>query len=320
MATTQSQNKQSHVSSDNSNKLTPAQTEARTILNYVLTQLQSHPYYNATYGPWIQRNGHTQLLTFCHTLVLPQTWNFLSHRWSLDALKPLSGDLRYSGRAIYLDGILGLDKRLRIYVGQSHNLRARVAQHLNFRYRRDHSSLHYFALQESVYNVLGAVIVLPGVNSGPGTDDMPLLMNVLELWMCLIFRSLPIQVLEEWLPDDGSVERKRKAGKEGVVGGLNVACPLDQGRDERTFVDLSDEEDPLIKAYLKEVRRKKKEKGEEDEIVRRKEVYAEKARGYKGGDGDIRVPQWVLYSVLAGVLGYILVSSRVGQKLRWWMR
>ena len=63
-----------------------------------------------------------------------------------------------------------------------------------------------------------------------------------------------------------------------------------------------------------------KEKGEEDEIVRRKEVYAEKARGYKGGDGDIRVPQWVLYSVLAGVLGYILVSSRVGQKLRWWMR
>ncbi|EUC30646.1 hypothetical protein COCCADRAFT_7361 [Bipolaris zeicola 26-R-13] len=318
MATTESQNKQSDVSSDNSNKPTPAQIEARTILNHVLTQLQSHPHYTTTYSPWIQRNGHTQLLNFCQPLVMPRTWNFLSNRWSLDALKPLSGDLRYSGRAIYLDGILGLDKRLRIYVGQSHNLRARVAQHLNFRYRRDHSSLHYFALQESVYNILGAIVILPGVNTGPGTDDMPLLMNVLELWMCLVFRSLPMQVLEEWLPDDGSVERKRKVGKEGVVSGLNVACPLDQGRDDRMFVDLSDDEDPLVKAYLKEVRRKKKEK-EEDEIVRRKEAYVEKATGYKGGDGDIRVPQWVFYGVLAGVLGYVLVSSRVGQKLRWWM-
>lgn len=84
------------------------------------------------------------------------------------------------------------------------------------------------------------------------------------------------------------------------------------------FVDLSDDEDPLVKAYLKEVRRRKKEK-EEDEIVRRKEAYVEKATGYKGGDGDIRVPQWVFYGVLAGVLGYVLVSSRVGQKLRWWM-
>ncbi|KAJ6278415.1 hypothetical protein J3E71DRAFT_371193 [Bipolaris maydis] len=260
MATTPSQNKESHVSSDSSNKLTPAQTEARTILDHVFTQLQSHPHYNPTYGPWIQRNGPSQLLNFCHTLVLPQAWNFLSHRWSLDALKPLSGDLRYSGRAIYLDGILGLDKRLRIYVGQSHNLRARVAQHLNFRYRRDHSSLHYFALQESVYNVLGAVIILPAANSGPGTDDMALLMNVLELWMCLVFRSLPMQLLEEWLPDDGSVERKRKVGKEGVVGGLNVACPLDQGREERVFVDLSHDEDPLVKAYLKEARRKKEER------------------------------------------------------------
>lgn len=172
-----------------------------------------------------------------------------------------------------------------------------------------------------MYNVLGAVIVLPGVNSGPGTDDMALLMNVLELWMCLVFRSLPMQVLEEWLPDDGSVERKRKVGKEGVVGGLNVACPLDQGREDRAFVDLSDDEDPLVRAYLKEVRRKRRdERVEEDEIVRRKEAYVEKARGFKGGDGDIRVPQWVFYSVLVGVLGYVLISSRMGQRLRWWMR
>jgi hypothetical protein len=201
-----------------------------------------------------------------------------------------------------------------------------VAQHLNFRYRRDNGCLHYFALQESVYNVLGAVIVLPGGNGGgansggPGTDDMALLMNVLEMWMCLVFRSLPMQLLEAWLPpddDDGTVERKRKEGRDGVVGGLNVACPLDQGMKDRVFVDLSEEEDPIVRAYLKEVRRKKREEKEKDEgeLVRRRE-YVEKARVYEGRGGDIRVPQWVLYGALAGVLGYVLFSSRGGQKLR----
>jgi len=256
--------------------------------------------------------------------VRPQTWTFLSHRWSLDALKPLSSDLRYEGRAIYVNGILGLDKRLRIYVGQSTNLRQRVAQHLNFRYRRDHPCLHYFALQESVYNVLGAVIVVPSSGNGEmsGMDDVSLLLNVLEMWMCLVFRSLPEESLGEWLPDDDSaVGRKRRIGKEGGVGGLNVACPLDQGTDmaERAFVDLDNEADPLVKRYLKEVRRRKREEeegNEEDELLQRKRAYAEKARGYAKKDTDIHVPQWVIVGALVAAVGYILLNTRGGPQLR----
>ncbi|EOA82324.1 hypothetical protein ACJQWK_05405 [Exserohilum turcicum] len=343
MATIQSQAPQSVVpasrtpTSDPSNKLTPAQAEARSILDHLLIQLQSPDpsnttttttTYHTTYGPWIQRHGQSQLAFFCHSLVRPQTWHFLAHRWSLDALKPLSGDLRYEGRAIYLNGILGLDKRLRLYVGQSTNLRQRVGQHLNFRYRRDHPSLHYFALHESVYNVFATLVILPHSSAAegrPGMDDVPLLLNVLEMWMCLVFRALPDQTLQHWLPGDGSVDQKRKVGKEGLVGGLNVACPLDQGTSlaERVFVDLEAESDPLVRAYLRDVERKKREsedKDEESEMLQRRKLYAEKARAYRGGETDVRVPQWVVYGTLAGVLGYILLNSRGGQRLRAWWR
>lgn len=177
-----------------------------------------------------------------------------------------------------------------------------------------------------MYNVLGAVVVVPSSGSAsgevPGMDDVSLLLNVLEMWMCLVFRSLPEGSLREWLPDgDGPVSRKRKMGKEGVVGGLNVACPLDQGTDmaERSFVDLGSEPDPLVKRYLKEVRRRKREDeegNEEDELLQRKKAYAEKAKGFAQKDTDVHVPQWVVVGALVVAVGYILLNTRGGQPLR----
>ena len=175
-----------------------------------------------------------------------------------------------------------------------------------------------------MYNVLGAVIVVPSSGNGEmsGMDDVSLLLNVLEMWMCLVFRSLPEESLGEWLPDDDSaVGRKRRIGKEGGVGGLNVACPLDQGTDmaERAFVDLDNEADPLVKRYLKEVRRRKREEeegNEEDELLQRKRAYAEKARGYAKKDTDIHVPQWVVVGALVAAVGYILLNTRGGPQLR----
>lgn len=161
-------------------------------------------------------------------------------------LKTIGGDLKSEGRGVYFDGVLGLDKRTRIYIGQSFNLRLRIAQHWNFRYRRDNPSLHYHAVQKSIYNVFGILCALPSPNMGnhtlPGMDCPDLLLNVLEMWMCLLLRSLPTQTLEEWLPEGVKAEKN--------FGMLNIASPLDHGDTEREWVDLSEFSDPLMQDYF----------------------------------------------------------------------
>ncbi|KAI4660241.1 hypothetical protein J4E81_005907 [Alternaria sp. BMP 2799] len=164
-------------------------------------------------------------------------------------------------------------------------------------------------------------------------DHPELVMNVLEMWMCLMFRTLPEDTLKEWLPDDVLVDKKKLTAKEGIVGGLNVASPLDQGVEmkEREFVDLSEEDDPIIHDYLKDVQRKKgdglvgeqmKEKktkdveADEEERALRKKMYAEKARRYQRRDTDIVVPQWVFLGAMAVGVGIMLLRSSGGPQAR----
>ncbi|CAN9168593.1 unnamed protein product [Alternaria alternata] len=334
--------------------LTPPQLEARTILTHLLTRLSqpkdddtaTNPRYDE-YSAWINQHSIPTLTTSLYSMVRPQLWTLLSssssssHRLSLDALKHVGGDLRLETRgAIYFNGILGVDKRLRMYVGQSGNLRQRVAQHLNFRYRRDHPSLHYYALEWSVYNVFGVCAVLPPFSSSSfssssslvaGMERSDLVLNVLEMWMCLVFRSLPSDTLGEWLPDDELVDKGRKTAKEGVVGGLNVATPLDQGVGikDMPFVDLSGEVDPVIRDYLREVKRRKGDvqqvenvkikdgtvEVDEEERALRKKMYAEKVRRYQNRrDKDVVIPQWVFLGALAVGVGVLLFRSSGGPR------
>jgi hypothetical protein len=163
-----------------------------------------------------------------------------------------------------------------------------------------------------------------------------LVMNVLEMWMCLVLRSLPSDTLGEWLPDDELVDKGRKTAKEGVVGGLNVATPLDQGVEvkDMPFVDLSGEVDPAIRDYLREVKRRKDDRQQvenvkikdvtmevdEEERALRKKMYAEKARRYsKRRDTDIVIPQWVFLGAVAVGVGVLLFRSSggPGNSARW---
>lgn len=265
--------------------LSVAQLEAKKILVHLLERLQDEDSkYYAKYGKWVQR--HPRLEDFCFRSIRPQVWAFLNGRWSLDALKAVGGDLKHEGRGLYLDGVLGLDRRVRIYVGQAGSIRSRVGQHLNFRYRRDNPSLHYHAMQNSIYNSIGLIAQVPSPNMGnhtlPGMDCPDLLLNVLEMWICLVFRSLPLQILDAWLPDDEAVKKGRKSGQEGEFGGLNVAMPLDQGGPHREWLDLSECEDPLILEYLGRGKDsvKAEVKEEDDSPEQRRTKYTEKARSY----------------------------------------
>ncbi|CBX92863.1 hypothetical protein LEMA_P055690.1 [Plenodomus lingam JN3] len=319
----------STTNSSPSKPLNSSQIEAQTILNHLLSKLCSPASrYHSRYAPYIQQ--HPSLPETLFSAIRPQIWTVLSHRLSLDALKLVAGDLKSENQGtIYLNAILGLDKRVRIYVGQTKSLRQRVGQHLNFRYRRDNPSLHYHALQGSVYNAFGIVAVVPrGIK---GMDDVGLMLNLLEMWVCLIFRTLPEQVLEEWLPGHPDVGKGRKEGKEGVFGGLNVACPLDSGSREREWVDMSGSDDPLVRDYLsvdrmkeeevarKEVRDEKRMKKLviEDTPEQRKRTYAEHARRFnEAAQHEIRVPQWVVLGAIATMVGIVVFSNRGGVQPR----
>lgn len=311
-------------------ELSSAQLEAKAILANLLKRLQdTDSKYSARYGRWVER--HPTLEDLCFRCVRPPVWAFLQGRWSLDALKSVSGDLKFEGRAIYLNGVLGLDRRVRIYIGQATSLRQRVAQHLNFRYRRDNPSLHYHAMQYSIYNTIAPVALLPSPNmancSLPGMDQPELLLNVLEMWMSLVFRTLPLQTLEMWLDGVEGVSKKRKEGKEGEFSGLNIASPIDHGERAREWLDLSDSDDPLVLEYLhlssmgkNDVPQRKRQEtrymeknDEQDTAVQIKERYTQAARQRMFQEQyEIRVPAWVLVGGFALTLGVILFNGSGG--------
>ncbi|PVH93951.1 hypothetical protein DM02DRAFT_634114 [Periconia macrospinosa] len=232
--------------SDFPENLSPAQHEAVDILQHLLGKLKEPgSRYYERYGGLVER--HASLDEFCFSCIRPYVWRFLEGRPNLDALKLIGGDLRSDSRGVYFSAMHGLDKQTRIYVGQSHNLRIRIAQHWNFRYRRDNPSLHYHAMQQSIFNVFGILAVLPPPNTGnhalPGMDCPDLLLNVIEMWMALVFRSLPSPTLNNWLPDG--------AKRDGAFGALNIANPLENGGSEREWIDLSESKDPLVQDYIK---------------------------------------------------------------------
>jgi len=86
-------------------------------------------------------------------------------------------------------------------------------------------------------------------------DCPDLLLNILEMWMCLLFRSLPHQLLDEWLPVSSCKEESKEE-----ESALNIASPLDTGsNNKREWLDLSTSTDPLVHDYLANGDRKRGE-------------------------------------------------------------
>ncbi|KAF2199237.1 hypothetical protein GQ43DRAFT_399228, partial [Delitschia confertaspora ATCC 74209] len=219
--------------------------EAKPILHHLLSKLQepSAKHYER-YHEWIE--SHPGLEDFLYGRLRPEVLRYLQRGVRLvDAMKSIGGDLQFKGRAVYVHGVAGLDNLTRMYIGQSNQLSTRIwKQHHYFRYRRDNPSLHYYAVQNSTYDVWAVLATLPaGINSSaPGMDRPDLVLNILEMWCGLLFRCLPRQFLREYLPSEFPVPA-------GPPDGLNIDCPLDHGLDikEHEWVDMSQTQDPLVK-------------------------------------------------------------------------
>lgn len=124
--------------------------------------------------------------------------------------------------------IHGRDEKWRLYVGQSLQLRVRIKyQHQDFRYRRDNSSLHTKAMQDSKWDHFVIFAVLPkALPAGLDTDDKrALLLSVLEMWCALLFETLQPQDLAKWCPPT------HQPPSQPLWFGLNMRLPIDHSGD-----------------------------------------------------------------------------------------
>lgn len=163
------------------------------------------------------------------------------------ALRQRNTELRYPSAAIYLHIIIDHYSTERFYVGQANNLAERLKEHMNFRYRRMNQSLHYHALEQSRDDYFITLAYTPNSESNkrPGVSSQPLFRNLLEMWCCLMLRTLSKNHLIEFLPPDIEISDRETEH-------LNVRLPLEQD-DPFSWPEwrdmLRDSPDPLRREY-----------------------------------------------------------------------
>jgi hypothetical protein len=119
---------------------------------------------------------------------------------------------------------------------------------MSLEHREANPSLHYYALQASDHDYYVILSTVPDAESCKGLGirgdygrHSPLL-DLLEMWCCLMFQTLPEKYLREYLPKDIPTQENR---------GLNLHLPLHpSGSDLPEIRDiLAESPDPLHQAY-----------------------------------------------------------------------
>lgn len=128
----------------------------------------------------------------------------------------------------------------------------RLSNHRNSLYRAKFPSLHYFVWdrgnEDKIYEVEEEFVFL---SETPETVD-PLLLNLLEMWCCLMLQTLTRNALAKYLPEE------MLAPYAGTH--LNIALPLHQA-PFKIMVDTQDPSmyhtsDPMLAGYYTSLRRR----------------------------------------------------------------
>ncbi|ORY63366.1 uncharacterized protein BCR38DRAFT_436677 [Pseudomassariella vexata] len=247
---------------------------ANTLLTHLLAELSypASPQHFQRYGSWVDSEGVRDALT---ASLRPEVFELFGGaelpKWN--EIRDATTHPLPETRGIYLDLIRGLDGRDRLYVGQSKNVAFRISKcHMSFRHRRDNKSLHYFAIDRSKWNNFVVLAVLPPLADPALESRADLVMNVLEMWCALLFRTLQGETLGEWLPAGWVGHGTKGENGMGMVCNwypLNLKLPLDQGvatfegGDWMTRLNAS--EDPLAREYA-EGKRELVDKGEKTSV------------------------------------------------------
>jgi hypothetical protein len=135
-----------------------------------------------------------------------------------------------------------------LYVGQSTRTTERIRDHSNPKYRKAHSSLHYYVWDKSELNknMKSAWVMLSAPE--PKIEVSQAELNLLEMWSCLTLQTLTKNILARYLPAT-VMQLSFRAGCH-----LNVASPLNQ-RDQSDAPeglgrgDLYKSDDPKLQEY-----------------------------------------------------------------------
>ena len=139
-----------------------------------------------------------------------------------------------------------------LYVGQSIEIPKRLSNHRDPLYRAKYPSLHYFVWdrgnEDKIYEVEEEFVFLCETTE---TAD-PLLLNLLEMWCCLMLQTLTRNALAKYLPEE------MVAPYAGTH--LNIALPLHQA-PFKVMVDTQDPSmyhtsDPMVARYYASLRRR----------------------------------------------------------------
>ncbi|KAJ5954177.1 hypothetical protein N7501_008456 [Penicillium viridicatum] len=110
-------------------------------------------------------------------------------------------------------------KRFWLYVGQACVLCLRIEKHKDPRHRSKNMGLHY-SVWGSAVDIKSAFVTL-AILDPPSSTQTQLVLNLAEMWMCLVFQTLTSLHLGSWLPKNTNA---MWSGNH-----LNVALPLWQG-------------------------------------------------------------------------------------------
>lgn len=143
-----------------------------------------------------------------------------------------------------------------LYVGQAVVLCIRIETHNDPYRRRRNPCLHYhiWDLDDNIESVF----VTLATDKQPSTPEEQLILNIQEMWMCLVFQTLTPVQLDDYLPEG---VQKLWSGNH-----LNVALPLWQGftgdkdsvRDatggRHAFQQYLRSEDPIVREWAENTR------------------------------------------------------------------
>lgn len=210
--------------------------------------------------------------------------------------------------------IHGVDGRWRLYVGQSAQLKNRIKrQHQDFRYRRDNSSLHNRAMDQSKWDNFVIAAVLPATL--PPALDTPekraLLLNVLEMWCALLFKTLQLRDLIQWSPPSRASDRAKCPWF-----GLNMQLPIEHAGqiDKREGLSwtkhwadvLAASEDPVALEY----RRVNLLRGQrQNEEVVTRPFGRQTATRNNGGASNVMM---VVMAMVTGIVIGISIGRKIG--------
>ncbi|KAB8213450.1 hypothetical protein BDV33DRAFT_196915 [Aspergillus novoparasiticus] len=131
-----------------------------------------------------------------------------------------------------------------LYIGQGAELRERIRTHNDIYRRKRNPSLHYHVWDSA--EDMESIFVTLGTSEKPTSVKTQLLLNLLEMWMALVFQTLTSLHLDEYLPD--SVNRLWSGHH------LNVALPLWQGFTDEDQAQHLFSEDPTIRQWAESAR------------------------------------------------------------------